>query len=167
MVFKSSRPTYAIILFVLSSLWMCGVFLPFLYSVMFPNKDLQGVVYALEERGTAPQEAIAVVQETIATAGPLTRAMPVAYYSGMTTTVRVSGSQTSKVKQASYVAWFQRRLKPLLLLIAVHEGEQGQKVYEINEGEPMFMVRGYTLPVLVFGVSLFLVRRRNPPASGP
>jgi hypothetical protein len=146
---------------------MCGVFLPFLYSVMFPNKDLQGVVYALEERGTAPQEAIAVVQETIATAGPLTRAMPVAYYSGMTTTVRVSGSQTSKVKQASYVAWFQRRLKPLLLLIAVHEGEQGQKVYEINEGEPMFMVRGYTLPVLVFGVSLFLVRRRNPPASGP
>jgi hypothetical protein len=31
----------------------------------------------------------------------------------------------------------QRRRRQLLLLITVYEGEQGQKTYAINEGEPM------------------------------
>src|SRR5216684_6694073 len=162
-VFKSGRPTYAIVLLALSTLWMCATFLPLVFSVLFPNRDLQGVVHALEGRGSAPQEATAVVQETVAAVGPLTRAVPVAYYSGMTATVRVSGSKTPKEKQASYVAWFQKRPKPLLILITVHKDEQGHNLYEISEGEPMFMVRGYALPVLAFGVTLFLARRRRLP----
>jgi hypothetical protein len=165
LAFKSGRPTYAIILIVLSSLWMCATFLPLLYFVLFPNDDLRGVVRALEERGAAPPEAAAVVQETTAAVGSLTKALPVAYYSGVTATVRVNGSQTSKKKQASYIAWFQRHPKPLLLLITRYEGEGGQTVYQLNEGEPMFMVRGYALPVLAFAVSLFLVRRKKSPIS--
>jgi len=162
--FKSSRPTYAIIMLALSSLWMCATFLPLLYSVVFPNEDLRAVVYALEERGNAPPDAVAVAQETIAAAGPLTRAAPVAYYSGVTATVRISGSSQTSKKQASYIAWFQKHPKPLLLIITVYEGDGGRKGYEINEGEAMFMVRGYTLPVLLFGVSLFLVRKRKSSA---
>jgi hypothetical protein len=165
-VFKSGRPKYAIILFVLSSLWMCATFLPLLYFVVFPNHELQAVVHALEERGTAPLESVAVIQETIAASGPLTRAIPVAYYSGVTTELRVTGSsKTSKKKQASYIASFQKHPTPLLLLITAYEGDGGQRVYAINEGEAMFMVRGYTLPLLLFGVSLFLLRRQKSPAS--
>jgi hypothetical protein len=41
--FKSSRPTYTIILLALSTLWMCAVLLPLLYSVVLPNADLQGL----------------------------------------------------------------------------------------------------------------------------
>ena len=165
MVSKSGRPTYAIILLAVSSLWMCATFLPFLYSVLFPNEDLQGIVHALEERGTAPPEAVAVVQETIAAAGPLTRAVPVAFYSGATVTVRLGGSQKSSKKQGSYIAWFQKHPKPLLLLITRYEGNGGRRAYEINEGEAMFIVRGYALPVLPFVASLFLVRRRKSPDS--
>ena len=96
MLFKSSRPTYAIILVALSSLWMCAMFLPLLYSVVFPNNDLRGIVYALEERGAAPAKAADIVKETLATAGPLRRAVQVGYYSGVTATVRISGSQASR-----------------------------------------------------------------------
>jgi hypothetical protein len=148
---------------------MFAVFLPLLYSVVFPNKDVQGIVYALEERGTAPPEAVAVVQETIAAVGPLTRAIPVAYYSGVTTEVRVGSLQSSRKKQASYIAWFQKHPKPLLLLITDYEGEGGRRAYAINEGEAVSMVRGYALPVFLFGVALFLVGKRTspfPPGEG-
>ena len=165
MVSKSGRPTYAIILLALSSLWICAVFFPLLYSVVLPNKDLQAVVYALEERGSPPPEAADVVQETIAAAGPLTRVVLVAYYSGVTATVRIGGSEKLSRKQSSYIAWFQKHPKPLLLLITRYEGDGGRKGYEINEGEPMSMVRGYALPVLLFAVSLLLGRRRKSPAS--
>jgi hypothetical protein len=162
---KSSRPTYAIILLALSSLWMCAVFLPLLYSVVLPNADLHAIVSALEGRGTAPPEAAGIVQETIAAVGPLTRAIKVGYYSGVTATVRVSGSNTSeKVKQASYIAWFQKPPKPMIVAITRYERDGGQRAYGISEVDPVSLVRGYALPVLLFGVSLFLVRRRKSPS---
>jgi hypothetical protein len=165
LAFKSSRPTYSIILLALSSLWMCAVFLPLLYSIVLPNAGLQGVIYALEERGTAPPEAVSIVQETMATAGPVIRAIRVGYYSGVTATVRVSGSNTSeKVKQASYLAWFQQRPKPILVAITCYESSGDQKAYGISEVDPAVLIRGYSLPILLFGVSLFLVCRK-PPSS--
>ena len=159
-VVRSGRPIYAIILFALASLWMCATFLPLLYSAAFPNRDIQEVVHALEERGTAPQEAASVVAETIAAAGPLTRAVPIAYYSGRTTTLQVGGSRTIRKKQASFLAWFQKRSKGSIVLITVHEDDEGRKNYDIDEGEAMWYVRGYALPLLLFGVSLFSLRKR-------
>ena len=166
MAFKSTRPIYAIILLVLSSLWMCATFIPLLYSVVFPNGDLQNVLFALEEHGMAPPESAAVVQETIAAAGPLKRAVKVGYYSGVTTAVRMSGSHTSeKVNQATYVAWFQNLSKPIVIAITRSEGDGGQRAYGVNEVDPASLVRGYGLPVMSFGVALFLVRKRKPPAT--
>ena len=160
MIFRSNRPTYAIILLAVSSLWMCATFLPLLYSLVFPNKDIAGTVYALEERGSAPPEAVAVVQETIAAVGPLTLAVPVAYYSGVTAAVGAGGSSQTSKKQASYVARFQKHPDSLLLMISVYEDARGRKAYQVQQGEPTFMVRGYALPILLFGASLFLVRKR-------
>jgi hypothetical protein len=163
---KSGRPAYAIVLLALSSLGMCATFLPLLYFVLFPSNDLQGIVLALEERGTAPPEAASVVQGAIAAVGPLRRAIPVGYYSGVTATYQMRGSHTSKkmkVSQVSCIAWFQKAPKPLLMVITRSEGDGGQRAYGISEGDPAVMVRGYALPLLAFGVSLFLVRRRKAP----
>jgi hypothetical protein len=168
LVFKSNRPTYAIILFVLSGLFMCATFLPLLYSLVLPNANLLGVVSALKERGTPPPESATLVQQVIASAGPLTKAIEVGYYSGETTTFHLSGSHASekvKVLQATYVAWFQMRPKPMLMAITRYESDAGQSAYQISEGDPAGLVRGYALPVLLFGVSLFLLRRRKSPAS--
>jgi hypothetical protein len=165
LVSKSSRPTYAIILLLLSAFWMCAVFLPFLYSVVSPNGDLKRIVSALEERGAAPPEAMEIVQQTIAAVGPLTRVIPIAYYSEATATVRLGKSHTSSKKQASYIAWFQKSPKPLAILITRYEDDGGQKTYGINEGEPMSLIRGYAIPILLFGLSLFLARKRATPTS--
>ena len=163
-MFKAGRPTYAIILLSISSLWICAIFLPFLYSVAFPNKDIQEVVEALKQHGTAPPEATSAVGETMSAVGPLTRALPIAYYSGVTTTVSINGSKTVRKKQQSYVTWFQKRPKAFVLIITRYEDNDGRRAYEIGEGDPVSFVRGYTLPVLLFGVSLFLVRKRKPSA---
>ena len=160
LAFRSSRPTYAIILLALSSLLMCSPAFVFCFiSERRSPRSCPGFGRA----GTAAPEAVAVVQETVAAAGPLTRTVPVAYYSGGTVTARVNGSQTFKKNQASYIAWFQRHPKPLLLIITRYEADRGQRAYEINEGEAMLMVRGYALPVLLFGVWLLTSARKKSP----
>lgn len=164
-MFKSDRPRYAIVLFALTSLWMCAIFLPLLYSAFFPNKDIREVVDALKERGAAPLGAATAVEDTISAAGPLTRATSIAYYSGVTTTVQAGGTQTIRKRQVSYVARFQKRSRALILLITVYEDDSGRKNYEIGEGEAMPFVRGYALPILLFGFSLFLVRKRTPASA--
>lgn len=166
MAFKSSRPTYAIILLALSTLWLCAIFLPLLYSVLFPNDDIRGVVQALEERGTAPPEAAAAVQEAIAAVGPLKRAIQVAYYSGATASVQINGSHTSEIiKQINYIAWFQQPPKLMLISITRYERDGGERAYAIRGGDPTILVRGYALPLLLFGGSLFLTRRRKSISS--
>ena len=50
MAAKSRRSIFAIILLVLSVFFLCATFLPFLYSILFPNEDLERVVLALEDR---------------------------------------------------------------------------------------------------------------------
>jgi hypothetical protein len=153
------------VLFVLSGLWMCVVFLALLHYIVFPSEDLQGIVHALQQQGPAPVAAESMVQETIAAVGPLIRALPVAFYSGGTATIRSGRSKTSSKKQASYVAWFQKRSKPLLLLVTCIEDDEGRKSFRIEEGEPIFLIRGYTLPVLAFGTMLFLVLRTRSSSS--
>jgi hypothetical protein len=68
-------------LLVLSSLWVVITFLPLLYSILFPPRDIQEIVRALEERGTVSPQIATAVQETIASTGPLRRAVQVGYYS--------------------------------------------------------------------------------------
>jgi len=90
------------------------------------------------------------------------KAIKIGYYSGVTATIRVKGSNTSeKVKQATYIAWFQKHPKPMLVAITLYESDGGDKAYGIGSVDPVSLVRGYALPVLLFGVSFFLVRRRK------
>ena len=165
MISKSRRPTYALILLALSVLFLGATFLPFLYSVLFPNDDLQRVVLALEDRGSPPLDADSVVQEAKNAAGLLTRAIPAGYYWGSSTQFDLKGSRAPrqvKTYQSTYIAWFQRRPKPMVMAITLYENDGGQKAYGISEGSPWALVRGYGVPLLLFGVSLFLVRKRNP-----
>ncbi|MFI5107234.1 MAG: hypothetical protein ACHP78_00140 [Terriglobales bacterium] len=62
----------------------------------------------------------------------------------------------------SYLAWFQKIPKPLILLINRYESD-GVLHYEIAEAEGglVTFVRGYVLPLLALGVSLYLVHRRK------
>jgi hypothetical protein len=144
---------------------MCAIFAPLSYFILFPNPDIRGVVASLKQDGPAPQEADTPVQETITAVGPLTRAVPIAYYTGFTAAFAAGGSQRVMKKQASYIGWFKKRPSALVLLITRYEDDHGRKAYEIDEGEAMTFVRGYTLPILAFAFCLFLVRKRDAEVS--
>jgi len=163
-IFKSSRPTYAIILLALSVLFMCATFLPLLYSVLLPNEDIERVVGALREGGRAPSDAETVVEQAKTAAGSLTTAMQVGYYSGVTATFHLSGSHSpeqTKVSQTTYIAWFQKRPRPMLVAITLYANDEGQKAYGISEVDPARVVRAYAVPIFLLGVSVFLVRKRK------
>lgn len=161
----NSRRPFASILLVLSLLWVAVTFLPLFYSVVFPDDDLQNVVRALEESGVAPPEAADVVQETISRTGPLTKAVQVGYFTGMTTTLRLHGSKAEKMKQMSYLAWFEKLPKPIILMVTRSENDGARVSYAIDEGEPAAYIQGYSLPLVLLAFSSYLVRRRKSPKS--
>lgn len=168
MAFKSSRPIYAIILLLVSGFFMCTTFLPFLYSVLFPNKDLQGFITALEGREPPPLDSDTVVQQTIAAVGALKRTMKIAYLYQVTTQIHYAEPRTTKkieVSQDVNIAWFEKHPKPMLVAFACYEHGDGQKDYGISEVNPLVVVRGYAIPLVFFGLSLFLARKRKSPVS--
>ena len=164
MALKSGRPLYAIILVALSTLFMAATFLPFLYSILSPNEDIERFVAALKGSGEAPPDADNVVDRTKAAVGPLTRAIQIGSSFETHTAIdlrRSRAPQYTHMSQAIYIAWFQRRPEPMLVSIALYENDQGQKAYGISEVAPLTVVRGYGVPVALFGASLFLMRKRK------
>jgi hypothetical protein len=170
MFFRLSLRVFVIGLLVLSSLWLLLGFVPLLYSIVFPPRDLQEIVRALEARGTAPPQAAAIVQQTIDSVGTLRRTVRVGYHVQASATMNVKASHTSRTTQVAYVAWFQNLSKPLLLLIERSEGDGVFQSYSIEQGAPMSLVSAYAYPLIAFGLSLYLVRRygrrpRSRPSS--
>lgn len=131
---------------------------------MFPNEGISGVLSALEGRAAPLPESAKVIQESIAAAGYLGRAIPVGYYSGVTTTFHRNGPQPPEriqVLQSTYIAWFQKHPKPIVLAITRYDHDGDPTQYSVTQGNPVGLVRAYMLPISLFGVSLFLVRTRK------
>ena len=93
---KSRPPVYAIVLLTLSTLFMAATFLPFLYSILSPNEDIERFVAALKDRGEAPLEADNVVEQTKGAVGSLTRVIQIGYYSGGSIGLDLSGSRATR-----------------------------------------------------------------------
>ena len=165
MTFKSSRPTYAIILFALSVIFMGTTFLPLLYSLLFPNEDIERVVAALKG-GTTPLDAENVVQEAKGAVGSLTRAIQVGSGYTWNRGFHLTGAhEQTNISETTYVyiAWFEKRPKPMFVSIVLYANDAGQKAYRINEVNGISVARAYAIPVLFFAVSLFLMRRKKSP----
>jgi hypothetical protein len=166
--FKSNRPIYAIILLLVSGFFMCTTFLPFFYSVVFPNENLQGIIAALEGDRPPPLDSDTVVQQTIAAAGTLKRAIRIGHFYQVTSKIHYAEPRTTEkieVSQDVYIAWFEKHPEPVLVAFACYERGDGQKAYGINEVNPLVVVRGYGIPLLFFGISLFLARKRKSTVS--
>ena len=161
---KSRRPVYAIVLLAVSILYMAATFLPFLYSILSPNEDIERFIAALKDSGDAPLDADNIVEQTKGAVGPLTRVIQIGYYSGKSIGYDLRGSRAPQhiyTSQATYIAWFQRHPKPMLVSVTLRANDEGQKAYGISEVAPIILVRGYGVPVALFGASLFLVRKRK------
>ena len=155
--------TFWFVLLVLSGLWVADVFAPIIYSVLSPAPDLQDIIHALEGRGTPPSQVSSAVQETLASAGTLKRAIQVSYYSGVTATYQLNASHTTRRTQVAYLAWFQKLSKPTILIVNRVRTDGGPENYGIGEGEVGGIARGLGLPLLALAFSIFVVWKKDSP----
>jgi hypothetical protein len=166
MFLKLSLRSIWILLFVLSSLWVAAVFGPFLYSVVSPSDDLWAFVHALQGRGVAPPRATGTVQETLEGEGLLGRAIHIAHYTGGSVTRHFDDnvSHTMKTIEDTYIAWFQKIPRPVVLVVRRFDVDGVMQGYEVSSANVTgFLVRGNAPPVLAWAISILLVRKRRSP----
>lgn len=164
MTFKSGRPIWLVVLFAISTIYMGVMFLPLLYSLLFPNENVERVVAALKQGGIAPLDADTVVDQAKAALGPLTKAIQVGWGYNATKQIHLSGAHeqaTITVTSYFYLAWFEKLSKPVVIAIYLYENDAGQKGYRISEVSGVLLVRQYAIPLVLFAVSLFLMFRKS------
>ena len=147
---RLSLRTFCILLLIASSIWLLAVLVPPVYCWFAPPKDFQSVVRALEKREAAPASAASAVQQTLASAGPLQRALQIGYYYRAEVVIRLNERHTERESQASYIAWFQRLERPILLILQKQQIDNGTEEYEIAQGDPRGLVRGFAVPFVAF-----------------
>jgi hypothetical protein len=150
---------FVIGLFVLSCVWLLASFGTLAYSVVSPPRDLVSIVGALEGRAQAPAMAVPAVQQINEQVGSLRRAFRVGYHVETSATLSLKSSSTETTTQVSYMAWFQKRSAPMLLLIQRLESNGVIQEYDIAEGAPLSLVAAYVYPLVFFAFALFVVRR--------
>lgn len=169
MFFKLSLRNFWILLFVLSSLWVASVLGPLFYSVLSPTDDLWAIVHAMQGRGVPPSKAAALVQDAIEQGGQLGRTVHVAHYAGGSVVLQNNAWHTMSKTEDSYIAWFQKVPKSVLLVVRRYKVDGAVQAYEIGSDEATnFLVRAYVPPLLAWVVSICLLyKRRSPLLSDP
>ena len=166
---KSGRPIYVIILFVVSSIYMGVFFLPVLYSLLFPNADIEQFVAALKNGGIASMDADTVVEQAKAALGPLTKAIQVGWGYSVTKGYHLAGAHEQTTITATsyiYLAWFAKLPKPVFVEVILYENDSGQKAYHIGPVSGILLARQLAIPLLLFAVSVFLMFRKSKALKG-
>ena len=161
---KSGRPIYVIILFGVSSIYMGVFFLPVLYSLLFPNADIEQVVAGLKDGGIASMEADTVIEQAKAALGPLTKAIQVGWGYDARKQYHLAGSHEQTTITATsyfYLAWFAKLPKPVVVEVTLYKNDEGQKAYRISRVSGILFARQLAIPLLLFAVSVFLMFRKS------
>lgn len=148
-------------------MWIALIVGPILYSVLFPKSEFREIVQKLEVSGSSDLGSDTAIQQAIPASGRLRKAVQISFYSEITITLQHGKNLSIRRSQAGYVAWFENRHKPTLLLIQEIQADDSAKTYEIDEGDAGSLVRGFALPLIALITSLYMVRRKRsmPPTS--
>jgi hypothetical protein len=151
-------PIFFLVLF---GLWTAAVYFPLFYSLSFPNHDIQHLVGALEGRESARKELSSFVQNTIDSSGRLNHAIRMAAYYGASAEYKFRQSHTSKETEYAYLAWFEKRPKPVIFVVRLSEIDGSLLRFNMREGEPLGLARVLILPPLAFSFCLYWFRRKH------
>jgi hypothetical protein len=142
----------------LSALWVAAVLGPLLYSFYSPTDDILAVVLALEGHGVPPSKAASLVHDAIDQGGQLERTIHVAHYAGASLALRSNESHTMSKTEDSYIAWFQKSPKAVLLIVRRNKTDGAVESYEIGSDEaPNFLLRAYGPPLIALIISVYVV----------
>lgn len=152
MFLKLSNRAAPAALLILSSLWMALIIIPFFYSLLFPNADIKHVVLALEGREILSGDLGRLVKQITGSVGHLRRAIQVTASSSVK--YKLVEPRTTKTTQVSYVAWFEKKSKPLLFVVTRTEVDGSSVAIRTDEGN-FGDLRLYVLPTLFMAFSLY------------
>lgn len=148
-------------LLVLSSAWVALVFGPLIFFLLSPTRDIQQVVGGLEGRIGVP-EGLGSLQRTVfGSVGCLRRAIPVSAYYGGSIEYEHDDLRKSRTTQVSYLAWFERRPNPTILIITRTEVEGSPVRFDVNEARPLTLLRLRSTSIAALAFSLYFYRRRG------
>ncbi len=153
-----------IVLLILCCIWIAAVVAPTIYATLYPRSDFQRIVQILESDGASPLSTVALVQNSLKTAGRLRHAVQVSAAIRIETTLESGGRHATKRTQAGYLAWFENRQKTTMLVIEDTETNDSANVYAISEAEPTGLIKGLGPPLVPLAFCLYLVlskRRRS------
>lgn len=161
MLFKVSPRAVPLVLMILSALWTAAIFFPLVYSVLSPTKDIQQIVGALEGHESLPAEFATLTQGAIDSVGKLKRAIQVGAYWHASADYNPKASHTTKTTQISYLAWFEKRSKPTILIVTRTEIDRSRVQFNLGEGKPLGIFEAYLPPLLLLGASIYWLQRKR------
>jgi hypothetical protein len=96
------------------------------------------------DEGAPSSQAADLVQNEINQGGRLGRTIHVAHYAGASVILRDSESHTKSKTEDSYIAWFQKTPKPVLLTVRRNKLDGAMQSYELGSDEALnFLIRAY------------------------
>jgi hypothetical protein len=155
MLVKLRGRAFSWVLFVVTIVWAAAINGPVLYSLLVPNQDIQQIIRALEGRETLSGAMASLSQEVTGSAGLVRRAMLVGAYWHVSGDYNIKESHTTRTTQLSYLAWFEKRKEPALLIVTRTDVDGSRLRYDIGEGDPFGALRDDLLPVLALAFSAF------------
>jgi len=147
-----SSQAASIALLALSAVWVFSTFGPLFYSLLFPTRDIQDIIRALEGRKTLDGELVPLVQQVTTSTGKLERAILVNAYWHMSGDYNVKRSQVVKITQLSYLAWFEKRSRSTILIVTRTARNDSELNFAITEGNPFDTLREGLPPVLLLTI---------------
>jgi hypothetical protein len=155
MMAKLRGRAFAWVLFVVSIVWVAAINGPVLYYLLAPKQDIQQIIRALEGRETLNGNMAPISQEVTDSAGLMRRALLVGAYWHVSGDYNIKESHTTRTAQLSYLAWFEKRKDPTILIVTRTEVDGSRLRYDIGEGDPFSALRDHLLPVLALALSAF------------
>ena len=149
-----------LVLLVISSLWLAAVVFPLFYSLLRPNADIRHIVLAFEGK-EALRADLAPLAEATNSVGRLKRAIQVAAYFGASAEYKHGESHTTKTTQLSYLAWFEKRSKPTILVVSRTETDGSRLHFDISEDNPLDTLRFYLVPAALLAGSFYWFRTKR------
>ena len=156
---RFSNKAFPAIFLIFSGLWMAAMFFLLFYALWFPNDDIRHVVLALEGRETLSRDVEPLVEQLTSSIGRLKRAIPVGAYLGASAEYEMGESHTTKTIEVYYLAWFEKRSKPMIFAVARTELDGSGLRFHTDEGTFFGVTRSYLLPAVVLALSVWWFRR--------
>ena len=130
MLAKLRSQAVAWVLFVISIVWAAAIDGPVVYSFLFPSHDIQQIIRAFEGRETLDSNLAPLSQAVTGSAGLMRRAVLVGAYWHVSADYNVKESHTTRTTQLAYLAWFEKRNEPTILIVTRAEVDGSKLRYK-------------------------------------